>query len=185
MSMEMGSPIDYATMVHAASGQTHLEDFILRLKNFKFGEDFNSKSNNYIAREPIGVCGLITPWNWPINQIALKVIPAFATGCTMILKPSEIAPISAMLFAEMIDEAGFPPGVFNLVNGDGAGVGTDISSHPDINLVSFTGSTRAGRLISKNAAETIKRQDTSSLTVNHVQYESYFMNNIANDVIPS
>ena len=157
MSMEMGSPIDYATMVHAASGQTHLEDFILRLKGFKFGEDFNSKSNNYIAREPIGVCGLITPWNWPINQIALKVIPAFATGCTMILKPSEIAPISAMLFAEMIDEAGFPPGVFNLVNGDGAGVGTDISGHPDIDMISFTGSTRAGRLISKNAADTIKR----------------------------
>ena len=157
MSMEMGSPIDYATIVHAASGQTHLEDFILRLKNFKFGEDFNSKSNNYIAREPIGVCGLITPWNWPINQIALKVIPAFATGCTMILKPSEIAPISAMLFAEMIDEAGFPPGVFNLVNGDGAGVGTDISGHPDIDMISFTGSTRAGKLITKNAADTIKR----------------------------
>ena len=157
MSMEMGSPIDYATMVHAASGQAHLEDFILRLKNFKFGEDFNSKSNNYIAREPIGVCGLITPWNWPINQIALKVIPAFATGCTMILKPSEIAPISAMLFAEMIDEAGFPPGVFNLVNGDGAGVGTDISGHPDIDMISFTGSTRAGKLITKNAADTIKR----------------------------
>ena len=157
MSMEMGSPIDYATMVHAASGQTHLEDFILRLKSFKFGEDFNSKSNNYIAREPIGVCGLITPWNWPINQIALKVIPAFATGCTMILNPSEIAPISAMLFAEMIDEAGFPPGVFNLVNGDGAGVGTDISGHPDIDMISFTGSTRAGKLITKNAADTIKR----------------------------
>ena len=157
MSMEMGSPIDYATMVHAASGQTHLEDFILRLKNFKFGEDFNSKSNNYIAREPIGVCGLITPWNWPINQIALKVIPAFATGCTMILKPSEIAPISAMLVAEMIDEAGFPPGVFKLGNGAGAGVGTDISGHPDIDMISFTGSTRAGKLITKNAADTIKR----------------------------
>jgi len=157
MSMEMGSPIDFATSVHAASGQSHLEDFILRLKEFKFEENFNSKSNNYIAREPIGVCGLITPWNWPINQIALKVIPAFATGCTMILKPSEIAPISAMLFAEMIDEAGFPPGVFNLVNGDGAGVGTQISGHPDIDMVSFTGSTRAGKLITKNAANTIKR----------------------------
>ena len=99
----------------------------------------------------------ITPWNWPINQIALKVIPALATGCTMILKPSEIAPVSAMLFAEMIHEAGFPPGVFNLVNGDGAGVGTYISGHPDIDMVSFTGSTRAGKLITKNAAETIKR----------------------------
>ncbi len=157
MSMEMGSPIDFATSVHTASGQAHLEDFILRLKEFKFEENFNSKSNNHIAREPIGVCGLITPWNWPINQIALKVIPALATGCTMILKPSEVAPISAMLFAEMIDEAGFPPGVFNLVNGDGAGVGTQISSHPDIDMISFTGSTRAGKLISKNAADTIKR----------------------------
>ena len=157
MSNEMGSPIDFATSTHTASGQAHLEDFILRLKEFKFEENFNSKSNNHIALEPIGVCGLITPWNWPINQIALKVIPAFATGCTMILKPSEIALISAMLFAEMIDEAGFPAGVFNLVNGDGAGVGTQISGHPDIDMVSFTGSTRAGKLITKNAADTIKR----------------------------
>ena len=157
MSKEMGSPIDYAISTHAASGQAHLEDFILRLKEFNFEESFNSKSNNYIAREPIGVCGLITPWNWPINQIALKVIPAFATGCTMILKPSEIAPISAMLFAEMIDEVAFPAGVFNLVNGDGAGVGTHISGHPDIDMISFTGSTRAGKLITKNAANTIKR----------------------------
>ena len=157
MSKEMGSPIDYAISTHAASGQAHLEDFILRLKEFNFEENFNTKSNNYIAREPIGVCGLITPWNWPINQIALKVIPALATGCTMILKPSEIAPISAMLFAEMIDEVAFPAGVFNLVNGDGIGVGTDISGHPDIDMISFTGSTRAGKLISKNAANTIKR----------------------------
>ncbi len=157
MSMEMGSPIDFATSVHTASGQSHIEDFILRLKEFKFDEHFDLKSNNHIIREPIGVCGLITPWNWPINQIALKVIPALATGCTMILKPSEIAPISAMLFTEMIDEAGFPPGVFNLVNGDGPGVGTHISGHPDIDMVSFTGSTRAGRLITKNAANTIKR----------------------------
>jgi len=157
MSKEMGSPIDYAISTHAASGQSHLEDFILRLKEFNFEEHFNSESNNHIAREPIGVCGLITPWNWPINQIALKVIPAFAAGCTMILKPSEIAPISAMLFAEMIDEVAFPPGVFNLVNGDGAGVGTHISGHPDIDMVSFTGSTRAGKLITKNAADTIKR----------------------------
>ena len=157
MSKEMGAPIDFATSVHTSSGQSHLEDFILRLKNFKFEEYFDTKSNNYISREPIGVCGLITPWNWPINQIALKVVPAFATGCTMILKPSEIAPISAMLFTEMIDEAGFPPGVFNLVNGDGAGVGTQISGHPEIDMISFTGSTRAGKLITKNAANTVKR----------------------------
>ena len=157
ISLEMGAPMDWSTDVQTASGRDHLEDFIIRLKNFNFEEHFDEKSNNHICYEPIGVCGLITPWNWPINQIALKVAPAFATGCTMILKPSEIAPISGMLFAEMIDEAGFPKGVFNLVNGDGAGVGTDISSHPDIDMVSFTGSTRAGRLISKNAAETIKR----------------------------
>ncbi len=157
MSMEMGAPIDYATSTHALSGQSHIEDFILRLKEFKFEHHFDSKSNNYIAYEPIGVCGLITPWNWPINQIALKVIPAFATGCTMVLKPSEISPISAILFAEMIDEAGFPAGVFNLVNGDGKGVGAQISAHPNIDMISFTGSTRAGKLITKNAADTVKR----------------------------
>jgi aldehyde dehydrogenase (NAD+) len=157
ITKEMGSPIDYSSSAHTTSGQSHLEDFILRLKEFNFEEQFDSKSNNHLSYEPIGVCGLITPWNWPINQIALKVVPAFATGCTMILKPSEIAPISAMLFAEMIDEAGFPPGVFNLVNGNGEGTGTDISGHPDIDMVSFTGSTRAGKLISKNAADTIKR----------------------------
>ena len=157
ISLEMGAPMDWATEVQTASGRDHLEDFILRLKDFKFDEHFDEKSNNHIYYEPIGVCGLITPWNWPINQIALKVVPAFATGCTMILKPSEIAPISGMLFAEMIDEVGFPKGVFNLINGDGAGVGTHISGHPDIDMVSFTGSTRAGKLISKNAAETIKR----------------------------
>ena len=157
ISTEMGAPIDWSSQVQTASGQSHIEDFILRLKDFKFEEQFDLKSNNLISYEPIGVCGLITPWNWPINQIALKVIPAFATGCTMILKPSEIAPISAMLFAEMIDEAGFPPGVFNLVNGNGDGVGTDMSSHTDIDMISFTGSTRAGKLISKNAANTIKR----------------------------
>ena len=157
MSTEMGAPIDYATTVHATSGQSHIEDFILRLKNFKFEENFDPKSNNYISYEPIGVCGLITPWNWPINQIALKVIPALASGCTMILKPSEISPISGMLFAEIIDEAGFPAGVFNLVNGDGDGIGSQMSGHPDIDMISFTGSTRAGKLITKNAASTIKR----------------------------
>jgi len=157
ISMEMGAPMDWSFSAQTTSGQSHLEDFILRLKNFNFEEHFDSKSNNHISYEPIGVCGLITPWNWPINQIALKVVPALATGCVMILKPSEIAPISAMLFAEMIDEAGFPSGVFNLVNGDGTGVGTHISTHPDIDMVSFTGSTRAGKLILKNAADTIKR----------------------------
>ena len=157
ISTELGCPKDWCSANQTASGAGHIEDFIKRLKDFNFEPGFDKGSVNHIVYEPIGVCGLITPWNWPINQIALKVIPALATGCTMILKPSEIAPLSGMLFAEMIHDAGFPPGVFNLVNGDGVGVGTDISSHPDINLVSFTGSTRAGKLILKNGAETIKK----------------------------
>src|ERR1700733_2025400 len=110
-----------------------------------------------IAREPIGVCGFITPWNWPINQIVCKVAPALAAGCTMVLKPSEIAPIDAIIFAEVLDAAGVPKGVFNLVNGDGATVGQAISSHPDVDMVSFTGSTRAGILVAKAAADTVKR----------------------------
>jgi len=157
ISLEMGAPIDWATTAQTSSGADHIKDFIKRLKEFEFELSFSNESDNYIAYEPIGVCGLITPWNWPINQITLKVVPALAAGCTMILKPSEIAPLSGILFAEMIHEAGFPPGVFNLVNGDGAGVGTQISGHPDIDMVSFTGSTRAGRLITKNSADTIKR----------------------------
>ena len=157
ISTEMGAPIDWATNSQTLSGASHIKDFIKRLKSFEFESEFDAESDNYIAYEPIGVCGLITPWNWPMNQIALKVIPAFAAGCTMILKPSEIAPLSGMLFAEMIHATGFPPGVFNLVNGNGEGVGTQISSHPDIDMVSFTGSTRAGRLITKNAADTVKR----------------------------
>ena len=157
ISTEMGAPLDWASSAQTSSGASHIKDFIKRLKVFEFEKDFDEKSNNYINYEAIGVCGLITPWNWPINQITLKVIPALGAGCTMILKPSEIAPLSGMLFTEMIDQAGFPKGVFNLVNGDGAGVGTQISSHPDIDMVSFTGSTRAGRLITKNSADTIKR----------------------------
>ncbi|MDA9601721.1 aldehyde dehydrogenase family protein [Alphaproteobacteria bacterium] len=157
ITLEMGCPHIFASEVQTQSGLDHINDFIDRLKNFEFEKNFGNQSNNYITHEPIGVCGLITPWNWPINQIALKVIPALATGCTMILKPSEIAPLSGILFAEMIDEAGFPSGVFNLINGDGEGVGNAISSHTDIDMVSFTGSTRAGRLILKNASNTIKR----------------------------
>ena len=157
ISTELGCPKDWCSANQTSSGAGHIEDFIKRLKEFNFEPGFDNGSINHIVYEPIGVCGLITPWNWPINQIALKVIPALATGCTMILKPSEIAPLSAMLFAEMIHDAGFPPGVFNLVNGDGPGVGTDLSGHPDVDMISFTGSTRAGKLITKNAAETIKR----------------------------
>tara|TARA_B100000927_G_scaffold103323_1_gene83688 strand:+ start:230 stop:1666 length:1437 start_codon:yes stop_codon:yes gene_type:complete len=157
ITTEMGCPKDFSSDVQTQSGLDHLNDFIEQLKIFDFENNFNEKSNNYITHEPIGVCGLITPWNWPINQIALKVIPALATGCSMVLKPSEIAPLSGILFTEMIDETGFPAGVFNLINGDGSGVGNFMSRHPDIDLVSFTGSTRAGKLILQNASHSIKR----------------------------
>ena len=157
ISLEMGAPKDWSINEQSQSGEDHIKTFINQFQNFEFENYLDEEKANYISYEPIGVCALITPWNWPINQIALKVLPALAAGCTMILKPSEIAPLSAMLFAEMIHEAGFPKGVFNLINGDGPGVGTQLSSHPDIDMVSFTGSTRAGKLITKNAADTIKR----------------------------
>ena len=157
ISLEMGAPKDWSINEQSQSGEDHIKTFINQFQNFEFENYLDEEKGNYISYEPIGVCGLITPWNWPINQIALKVLPALAAGCTMILKPSEIAPLSGMLFAEMIHEAGFPKGVFNLINGDGPGVGTQLSSHPDIDMVSFTGSTRAGKLITKNAADTIKR----------------------------
>jgi len=157
ISKEMGAPKDWSLYQQSQSGEDHIKTFINKYKEFEFENYLDKKKGNYIAYEPIGVCALITPWNWPINQIALKVLPALAAGCTMILKPSEIAPLSAILFAKMIHEAGFPNGVFNLVNGDGSGVGTQLCSHPNIDMVSFTGSTRAGKLITKNAAETIKR----------------------------
>ena len=155
---EMGAPKDFASKLQTGTGASHTKSFIRYLKEFEFEKPLGEHAKNQrILYEPKGVCALITPWNWPINQIALKVIPALATGCTMVLKPSEIAPLSGILFAEMMDEAGFPAGVFNLVNGDGAGVGTYMSGHPDIDLVSFTGSTRAGRLILQNASHSIKR----------------------------
>ena len=157
ISLEMGAPKDWSINEQSQSGEDHIKIFINKYEKFEFENYLDEDQGNYIAYEPIGVCALITPWNWPINQIALKVLPALASGCTMILKPSEIAPLSGMLFAEMIHEAGFPKGVFNLVNGDGPGVGTTLSSHTDIDMVSFTGSTRAGKLIIKNAADTIKR----------------------------
>ena len=156
-STEMGAPLDYSSEIHTKMGADISKNTLKILKDFNFEHQFDTQSNNHIRYEPIGVCGLITPWNFPMNQIVLKVIPALAAGCTMILKPSEIAPISGVLFAEMIDEASFPPGVFNLVNGNGEVVGNHISGHPDIDMISFTGSTRAGKLIQKNAADTIKK----------------------------
>ena len=158
ISLEMGAPIDFASNAQTGSGAGHIKTFIKKLRTFEFEKPLGDHApDNRLVYEPKGVCALITPWNWPINQVTLKVIPAIATGCTMVLKPSEIAPLSSMVFAEMIDEAGLPDGVFNLVNGDGAGVGSQLSAHPDVDMVSFTGSTRAGALISHNAADDFKR----------------------------
>ncbi len=156
ISIEMGAPIDFSKAAQAPSGTNAIEDFLNQLKKFEFEVQLDD-SDNQLIYEPKGVCALITPWNWPISQVALKVIPAIAAGCTMVLKPSEIAPLDSMLFADMLEEAGCPAGVFNLVNGDGAGVGSQLTSHPDIDMVSFTGSTRAGALISHNAADDFKR----------------------------
>ena len=158
ISLEMGAPIDMAKAQQAPAGLGHIKSFIRAAESFEFVRPLGPHApNDRIVYDPVGVCGLITPWNWPMNQVTLKVIPALLAGCTMILKPSEIAPLSSLLFAEMIDEARAPAGVFNLVNGDGAGVGTLLSGHPDIDMISFTGSGRAGIAISKNAAETLKR----------------------------
>ena len=158
ISTEMGAPIDMALNSQASSGSWHIRNFIEAFKNFDFEQPLNDHTpNDRIIYEPIGVCGLITPWNWPMNQVSLKVIPALATGNTMVLKPSEIAPLSSLLFAEIVHEAGIPAGVFNLVNGDGVGVGSQLTVHPDVDMISFTGSTRAGTAISKNAADSIKR----------------------------
>ena len=158
ITMEMGAPITMSIESQAPSGLSHLLAFIKEAEDFSFDHILSDEApSEHIAHEPIGVCGLITPWNWPINQVALKVIPALAVGCTVVLKPSELAPLSALILAEMIDEAGFPAGVFNLVNGDGPGVGEVMSNHEGIDMMSFTGSTRAGMSVTKGAANTIKR----------------------------
>ena len=158
ISLEMGAPIKFSTEMQAATGASHIKSFKRILKEFNFEKDLGEEKNNQkLLYEPKGVCALITPWNWPINQVNLKVMPALASACTVVLKPSEVAPLSSMLLAEMIDEAKFPNGVFNLVNGDGAVTGDALTSHPNIDMISFTGSTRAGALISQNAAKDFKR----------------------------
>tara|TARA_R110001592_G_scaffold337300_1_gene623815 strand:+ start:446502 stop:447929 length:1428 start_codon:yes stop_codon:yes gene_type:complete len=151
---EMGAPKELAAGAQAFCGLGHLQEAAKVLKTFKFEEDLGE---HRVFKEPIGVCGLITPWNWPVNQISCKVAPALAVGCTMILKPSEVAPLSAYLFAEVMHEAGVPAGVFNMINGDGPVVGTALSKHPGVDMMSFTGSTRAGSLVAQNAAPTVKR----------------------------
>jgi aldehyde dehydrogenase (NAD+) len=154
ITKEMGAPAWLASRAQAATGLAHLNQMIAILKDFSFE---SVRGSTLIAKEPVGVCGFITPWNWPMNQIACKVVPALAAGCTMVLKPSEIAPLNAVIYAEILDAAGVPKGVFNLVNGDGATVGQAIAAHPDVDMVSFTGSTRAGIAVAKAAADTVKR----------------------------
>ncbi|MFT5815315.1 MAG: aldehyde dehydrogenase (NAD+) [Psychroserpens sp.] len=154
ISLEMGAPIFFSNKAQAYADKGHIESALATLKTFEFSRIVG---NAKIVKEPIGVCGFITPCKWPINQIACKVAPALATGCSMILKPSEIAPLSAKLFSQMVHDVGYPAGVYNMVNGDGMGVGSAISAHKDIDMVSFTGSTRAGIVIAKSAANTVKR----------------------------
>jgi len=153
-SAEMGAPIGLSRAAQAAAGMGHIHSTIEALKKYEFEEQ---RENSRIIREGIGIVGLITPWNWPLNQISAKVAPAIAAGCTMILKPSEVAPTTGTIFAEVMDAAGVPPGVFNLVNGDGPSVGQKLAEHPDVDMMSFTGSTRAGIIVAKAAAETVKR----------------------------
>jgi aldehyde dehydrogenase (NAD+) len=150
----MGAPLSLSRKAQVPAGLAHLLEIVKVLEGFQFEEP---KGTTLMRREPIGVCGLITPWNWPMNQIVCKVAPALAAGCTMVLKPSEIAPLSAYLFAQIVHEAGLPPGVFNLVNGEGPTVGSAIASHPDVAMVSFTGSTRAGVAVASAAAPGVKR----------------------------
>ena len=158
IAMEMGAPIDFALSDQAPCLPWHTGNFLKAFETIEWVRPLGPQApHSAVALEPIGVVGLITPWNWPVNQIALKAIPAMLAGCTCVLKPSEESPLNAMLFAEFCHDAGIPPGVFNLVNGDGAGVGSQLSTHPDVEMISFTGSTRAGRAISKAAAETLKR----------------------------
>ncbi|HKV20743.1 MAG TPA: aldehyde dehydrogenase family protein [Mycobacterium sp.] len=175
---EMGAPPSLAAGPQVMMGLGHLMGAIDALKNFSFEEQ---RGSALIVKEPIGVCGLITPWNWPINQIACKVFPAMATGCTMVLKPSEVAPYSGQIFTEVLDAAGVPAGVYNMVFGDGPGVGSAMSSHPDIDLVSFTGSTRAGVEVAKNAAATVKRvtQELGGKSPNIVLDDEKFADSVA------
>lgn len=154
ISMEMGAPITLAQKAQAATGIGHFKTVLRILQDYPFEE---VRGTTLLRKEPVGVCGFITPWNWPINQIACKVAPALAAGCTMVLKPSEVAPINACILAEVLDAAGVPAGVFNLVNGDGPTVGAALSAHPDVDMMSFTGSTRAGIAVAKAAADTVKR----------------------------
>lgn len=178
---EMGSPVGLTNAAQVPIGLGHLMTAAAQLPDFKFVED---RGSSRIAKEPIGVCGFITPWNWPLNQVMCKVAPALATGCTMVLKPSEIAPFSAAIVAEIFDAAGVPAGVFNLVNGDGPGVGAALSSHEGIDMISFTGSTRAGIEVAKSAAPTVKRvaQELGGKSPNIILDDDDFAKNVAGGI---
>lgn len=182
ISREMGAPMGLSKAAQAAMGIAHFTQAMKVLKDFEF---VKVQGTTAIEYEPVGVVGMITPWNWPINQIACKVAPALAAGCTMILKPSEVAPLNAMLFAEVLDEAGVPPGVFNLVNGDGASVGEAMSAHPGIDMMSFTGSTRAGIRVAKAAADSVKRvaQELGGKSANIVLDDADLKKAVAGGVI--
>ncbi|MDG1997140.1 MAG: aldehyde dehydrogenase family protein [Emcibacteraceae bacterium] len=182
ISLEMGAPITMSRADQAAVGTIHFESALKALRNFTF----ETKEDGIILRhEPIGVCGLITPWNWPMNQVAVKVAPALAAGCTIVLKPSEIAPLDAMMLAEIIDEAGAPPGVFNLVNGNGPDVGAIMSAHPDIHMMSFTGSTRGGIAVAKSSADTVKRvaQELGGKSANIILRDADIAKAVADGVV--
>ena len=178
---EMGAPASLAQRAQVPIGMGHLSTAVEVLKNFKFEED---RGPTLIVKEAIGVCSFITPWNWPLNQIVCKVAPAIATGCTMVLKPSEVAPFSGQIFAEIMHAAGVPAGVFNMVHGDGLGVGVPMSSHPEVDMVSFTGSTRAGIEVAKNAAPTVKRvaQELGGKSPNIVLDDDAFAKGVARGV---
>ena len=182
VSLEMGAPIALARAAQAPSGLGHLMFAQKSLAKFEFIKDVGSSR---VVREPIGVCGLITPWNWPLNQIAAKVAPAIAAGCTMVLKPSEIAPLNAIMFAEIMHEAGVPAGVFNLINGDGPTVGVAMSAHPDIEMMSFTGSTRAGVSVAQESAVTVKRvaQELGGKSADIILDDAAFEKVVARDTI--
>ena len=181
ISSEMGAPLWLSKAAQAATGAGHFGTFMEVLKNYNFDED---KGTTRLRKEPVGVCGLITPWNWPINQIACKVAPALAAGCTMVLKPSEVSPLNAVIFAEVLHEAGVPAGVFNLVNGDGLSVGEAMSSHPDIDMMSLTGSTRAGVAVAKASADTVKRvsQELGGKSANIILDDADFNQSVAGGV---
>jgi aldehyde dehydrogenase (NAD+) len=181
ISTEMGAPIWLSKAAQATSGLGHFTQAISVLKSYAFEE---ARGRTMVIREPVGVCGLITPWNWPINQIACKVAPALAAGCTIVLKPTEIAPLNAIVFTEILHEAGVPAGVFNLVNGDGPTVGAAIASHPGIDMVSFTGSTRAGVQVAINAAPTVKRvtQELGGKSANIILDDADFQTAVAGGV---